>query len=39
LVGVLKSFIEPSGIDRGDEATLLPLIERIADFLLVSMRK
>ncbi len=39
LGGVLKSFIEPSGIDRGDEATLLPLIERIADFLMVSMRK
>ncbi len=39
LVGVLRSFIEPSGIHRGDEATLLPLIERIADFLLISMRK
>ena len=32
LVGVLKSFIEPSGITRGAEATLLPLIEKIADF-------
>lgn len=38
LVGVLKSFIEPSGINRGDEATLLPLIERIADFLMIAMR-
>lgn len=38
-VGILKSFIEPSGKNKESEAYVLPVIEAIADFLVASMNE